>query len=70
LEIYITCYKEYQARYKLTFTCGISCGISNPSCVKFMIYSGADAVIVGSAIIKKIKDFVKRKNIARIKIFP
>jgi tryptophan synthase alpha subunit len=48
----------------------LGCGISNPSCVKFMIYSGADAVIVGSAIIKKIKDFVKRKNIPRIKIFP
>jgi tryptophan synthase alpha subunit len=40
----------------------LGCGISNPSCVKFMIYSGADAVIVGSAIIKKIKDFVKKKN--------
>jgi tryptophan synthase alpha subunit len=39
----------------------LGCGISNPSCVKFMIYSGADAVIVGSAIIKKIKDFVEEK---------
>jgi tryptophan synthase alpha chain len=37
-------------------------GISNPSQVKFMIHGGADAVIVGSAIIKKIKDVENKKK--------
>ena len=37
-------------------------GISNPSHAKFMINAGADAVIVGSAIIKKIKDIENKKK--------
>lgn len=37
-------------------------GISNPSHAKFMVHSGADAVIVGSAIIKKIKDNEDKKK--------
>jgi tryptophan synthase alpha chain len=37
-------------------------GISNPSHVKLMVHAGADAVIVGSAIIKKIKDNEDKKK--------
>lgn len=37
-------------------------GISNPSHVKFMVNAGADAVIVGSAIIEKIKDIKNKKK--------
>jgi tryptophan synthase alpha chain len=37
-------------------------GISNPSHAKFMVHAGADAVIVGSAIIKKIKDNEDKKK--------
>lgn len=37
-------------------------GISNPSHAKFMAHAGADAVIVGSAIIEKIKDIKNKKK--------
>jgi tryptophan synthase alpha chain len=37
-------------------------GISNPSHAKLMVHAGADAVIVGSAIIKKIKDNEDKKK--------
>jgi tryptophan synthase alpha chain len=37
-------------------------GISNPFHAKFMVHAGADAVIVGSAIIKKIKDSRDKKK--------
>jgi len=37
-------------------------GISNPSHAKFMVHAGADAIIVGSAIIKKIKDIENKKR--------
>ena len=37
-------------------------GISNTSHAKFMVHAGADAVIVGSAIIKKIKDIENKKK--------
>ncbi|MCJ7636585.1 MAG: tryptophan synthase subunit alpha [Nitrososphaeraceae archaeon] len=36
-------------------------GISNPQHVKYMIDAGADAVIIGSAIIKKIKEIEDKK---------
>ncbi|MGI9010485.1 MAG: tryptophan synthase subunit alpha [Nitrososphaeraceae archaeon] len=36
-------------------------GISNPQHVKYMIDAGADAVIIGSAIIKKIKEVEDKK---------
>ncbi|MGZ8890319.1 MAG: tryptophan synthase subunit alpha [Nitrososphaeraceae archaeon] len=36
-------------------------GISNPQHVKYMIDAGADAVIIGSAIIKKIKEIKDKK---------
>jgi tryptophan synthase alpha chain len=37
-------------------------GISNTSHAKFMVHAGADAVIVGSAIIEKIKDIKNKKK--------
>lgn len=36
-------------------------GISNPQHVKYMVDAGADAVIIGSAIIKKIKEIDDKK---------
>lgn len=36
-------------------------GISNPQHVKYMVDAGADAVIIGSAIIKKIKEIEDKK---------
>ena len=36
-------------------------GISNPQHVKYMVDAGADAVIIGSAIIKKIKEIKDKK---------
>ena len=36
-------------------------GISNPEHVKYMVDAGADAVIIGSAIIKKIKEIEDKK---------
>jgi tryptophan synthase alpha chain len=37
-------------------------GISNPSHVKFMISAGADGVIIGSAIVKKVQSSLGKKN--------
>jgi tryptophan synthase alpha chain len=38
-------------------------GISNPQHVKYMIDAGADAVIIGSAIIKKIKELENKDTL-------
>ena len=38
-------------------------GISNPQHVKYMIDAGADAVIIGSAIIKKIKELENKETL-------
>ncbi|HEX6647318.1 MAG TPA: tryptophan synthase subunit alpha [Nitrososphaeraceae archaeon] len=38
-------------------------GISNPQHVKYMIKAGADAVIIGSAIIKKIKELENKETL-------
>lgn len=38
-------------------------GISNPQHVKYMINAGADAVIIGSAIIKKIKELEHKETL-------
>ena len=38
-------------------------GISNPQHVKYMINAGADAVIIGSAIIKKIKELENKETL-------
>jgi tryptophan synthase alpha chain len=38
-------------------------GISNPQHVKYMIDAGADAVIIGSAIIKKIKEVENKETL-------
>lgn len=38
-------------------------GISNPQHVKYMINAGADAVIIGSAIIKKIKELENKESL-------
>lgn len=38
-------------------------GISNPQHVKYMIKAGADAVIIGSAIIKKIKELENKESL-------
>jgi tryptophan synthase alpha chain len=45
-------------------------GISSPSQAKFMINAGADAIIVGSAIINKIKAFTdKKKMLQELQLF-
>ena len=41
-------------------------GISNPSHVKYMIDAGADAVIIGSAIIKKIQEIENKDTLFNI----
>lgn len=41
-------------------------GISNPQHVKYMIDAGADAVIIGSAIIKKIKELENKDTLFTI----
>jgi len=41
-------------------------GISNPNHVKYMIDAGADAVIIGSAIIKKIQEIENKDTLFNI----
>jgi tryptophan synthase alpha chain len=41
-------------------------GISNPQHVKYMIDAGADAVIIGSAIIKKIKEIENEETLVNM----
>jgi tryptophan synthase alpha subunit len=40
-------------------------GISNPSHIKFIIHSGADAIITGSALIKKKKVIENKKEVSQ-----
>lgn len=51
--------KKVTAAVELPLAVGF--GISNPQHVKYMIDAGADAVIIGSAIIKKIKEIEDKK---------
>jgi tryptophan synthase alpha chain len=53
--------KKMTAHDELPLAVGF--GISNPQHVKDMINAGADAVIIGSAIIKKIKEFENKESL-------
>jgi tryptophan synthase alpha chain len=56
--------KKVTAEEKIPLAVGF--GISNPQHVKYMIDAGADAVIIGSAIIKKIKELENKDTLFTI----
>lgn len=56
--------KNVTAAGKLPLAVGF--GISNPRHVKYMIDAGADAVIIGSAIIKKIKEIENKETLVNM----